>query len=146
MLEPNELLLFRRLPDHDRRHAIRVGRRLDGDLRHHPSAVPWVAAALLHDVGKYDAGLSVPGRVLATVAATVAGPDRLERWAAGRSRRRRRVAQYAHHGELGAVEIRRAGGREVAAIWSAAHHHPETWSTLPIPPDVVARLDAADNA
>lgn len=145
VLEPNELLLFRRLPDHDRRHAIRVARRVARELDPEVTSEPWVGAALLHDVGKYDAGLSVPGRALATVAAAAAGPARLERWAVGRSQARRRVALYARHGELGAIEIRRAGGRELTAAWCGAHHHAEVWSTLPIPRDVVAVLDAADN-
>jgi hypothetical protein len=144
VLPADELLLLRRLPNHDRRHAIRVARTVEARLG--PAADPrWVRAALLHDVGKYDAGLSVVGRALATVAAGVGGPARVERWA-GRRGWRGRVAAYAQHGEIGAREIRAVGGDEAAAAWSAAHHHPETWARLPIPPDVVAVLDAADYA
>lgn len=144
-LEPSELLLFRRLPDHDRRHAIRVARRVARGLGPEARRGPWVAVALLHDVGKYDAGLSVPGRAIATVVLAVTAPSRRDRWAARGTGLRGRIAVYARHGELGAAEIRRAGGREEAARWSAAHHHPETWPTLAIPPEVVRILDAADN-
>jgi hypothetical protein len=144
VLTSEELLLFRRLPNHDRRHALRVGRKAQRALGRDAES-RWIAAALLHDVGKYDADLSVPGRAVATMlAAGPSGHRRVERWAT-RAGVRRRVALYARHGELGADEIRRAGGREEAAVWSAAHHHPETWATLAIPPEVVTALDRADH-
>jgi hypothetical protein len=142
VLAADELLLFRRLPDHDRRHAIRVGRTVEARLG--PGADPrWVQAALLHDVGKYDAGLSVVGRALATVAAAVARPARIAAWD-GRAGWRGRVAAYAVHGETGEREILAVGGDPAVAAWSGAHHHPDTWADLPIPAPVVAVLDAAD--
>ncbi len=57
--------LWRRLSNADRRHAILVSRRFMG-------ARPEVtceemAAALLHDIGKLEAGLGTVGRVLATL-------------------------------------------------------------------------------
>lgn len=145
VLTPAELPLYRRLADHDRRHAVRVARYAERHLGTECES-PWLAAALLHDVGKYDAGLSVTGRALATVAgAGRAGQARMMHWRTA-SGWRGRFATYAEHGELGATEIRRAGGREEAALWSAAHHHPETWSALPIPSAVVRALDRADHA
>jgi hypothetical protein len=78
----------------------------------------------------------------------VVGADRrrhVVRWSRGRGPLRR-FAIYAQHGEIGADEIRRAGGREVAAGWAGAHHYPEQWLALGIPPHVVQVLDAADNA
>ncbi len=143
VLLSEELLLFRRLPNHDRRHAVKVARRTERELG--PESEPrWIAAALLHDVGKYDADLSVPGRAVATLAAAgSSGARRVARWRGARGRRGS-IALYAEHGELGAEQIRRAGGREEAAIWSAAHHHPDTWPDLPIPQVVVHALDRAD--
>lgn len=143
VLEPAELPLYERLPNHDRRHALRSGRRTQVALG--PGAEPrWIAAALLHDVGKYDSGLSVPGRAIATVATTGnSGRRRVSRWK-DRGGVRRRIWLYAQHGEIGAAEIRAAGGREEAAVWSEAHHHPETWSSLDFPPAVITILDAAD--
>jgi hypothetical protein len=144
VLAPEELLLFRRLPNHDRRHALQVAHRAQAALTPSDDESRWLAAAMLHDVGKYDAGLSVVGRTLATVAAAgPSGPRRMERWSTARGWRHR-IALYAHHGELGADQIRRAGGREEAAVWSEAHHHPQTWGRLPIPLEVVEILDAAD--
>lgn len=143
VLAPEELLLYRRLPNHDRRHALRVAHRTEVALG--PDAESrWIAAAMLHDVGKYDAGLSVPGRAVATILASGRrGSARVGRWES-RAGWRRHVARYARHGELGADQIRRAGGREEAAVWSAAHHHPETFTQLPIPYAVVQVLDTAD--
>jgi hypothetical protein len=143
VLLSEELLLYRRLPNHDRRHAIKVARRAERELG--PESEPrWVAAALLHDVGKYDANLSVPGRAIATVvAAGSSGSARVVRWEKAGGFRGR-ISRYARHGELGAEQIRRAGGREEAAEWSAAHHHPDAWAALAIPPTVVHALDRAD--
>lgn len=144
VLSPEELLLFRRLPNHDRRHALQVAHRAQAALGPSRDETRWLAAAMLHDVGKYDAGLSVPGRAVATIAVLgSSGPSRARRWLASRGWRHR-IALYARHGELGADQIRRAGGREDAAVWSEVHHHPETWAALPIPYDVVRILDAAD--
>jgi hypothetical protein len=143
VLEPDELLLYRRLPNHDRRHALRCGQRMMIALGPDVEA-RWIAAAMLHDVGKYDADLSVPGRAIATMAAIApGGRARVERWTKATGFRVR-VARYAQHGELGAEEIRRSGGRDECAAWAAAHHHPERWPALGWPPEVVAALDAAD--
>jgi hypothetical protein len=144
VLTSEELLLYRRLPNHDRRHAIRCGRKAE-HLFGADVESRWLAAAILHDVGKYDSDLSVPGRAIATVlAAGGSGRRRMDRWT-GAGRRRARVAQYARHGDLGAAEIRRAGGREEAALWSEAHHHPETWPSLGWPHEVVVALDRSDH-
>lgn len=145
-LTPGELTLWGRMPNHDQRHSIgvarEVARTLDatewaGDSR-------WIAAALLHDVGKLDAHLGVYGRVMATVAGGVAGHDMADAWSA-KSGFTRRAGLYLRHGELGADIIRMANGREEAAAWAAAHHDPSRWDALSIPGPVAAALNAADN-
>lgn len=144
ILAPNELLLFRRLPNHDRRHAIGVARAVDAQLGPGTDR-RWLQAALLHDVGKYAAGLSVVGRAFATVTADFAGSDRVARWEGTRGWRGR-VSTYVRHGEIGEAEILAVGGAPEVAAWAAAHHHPQRWGALPIEPDVVTALDAADYA
>ncbi len=75
-LTPAEAELWRSMSNADRRHSIEVARRF---LARRPSATPAEAAgALLHDVGKLDAGLGTFGRVVATVV----GPrtDRFRRY------------------------------------------------------------------
>src|SRR5260370_33053688 len=75
VLEPAELELWRRMPGHDRRPAVGVARRVDAALASTDQAGErgWLAAALLHDIGKLDAHLGVIGRVGATLAGAAAG-------------------------------------------------------------------------
>jgi hypothetical protein len=64
-LLPWEAALWRRMSVVDRRHAIEVARRFEA-LR--PAATrDEMAGALLHDVGKIEAGLGTIGRVIATL-------------------------------------------------------------------------------
>jgi len=137
---------FRRQPNHDQRHAIAVARDVEARLAgtEYAGDPRWIAAALLHDLGKLDSHLGVYGRVVATVSGAIAGRDHTEQWSASRGFTRR-VGLYVRHAELGADRIRIAGEPEEAARWSTAHHDPAGWAELPIPEPVIAALDAADN-
>jgi HD domain len=147
VLEPNELALWRELPRHDQRYTIRVAKLAEERLAGTEFAGQqrWLAAALLHDVGKLDAGLGVMGRSVATVLGAVASRGRVDRWAQA-SGFRRRVAWYLHHDERGADRIRAAGGRDEAARWARAHHHRDRWPESGVPIAVAETLEAADNA
>lgn len=122
ILEPAELALWESMPRYDRRHTLRVARAaergLDGTLRADPV---WVAAALLHDVGKVQSGVGILGRVLGTLVMLGLGRPRVAGWADGRGWRGR-FGRYAAHGRLGGVMIRAAGGREPVARWAELHH------------------------
>jgi len=146
VLTPEEHALWRRMPGHDRRHSVRVARRVETELAGTDEAGDprWLAAALLHDVGKLDAELSVPGRVVATLAGGAAGHEWAEPWSDKRGFTRR-VGLYLRHPELGATRIRVVGGREEAARWAAAHHEPSAWAETGLPPPVVDALVAADD-
>ncbi len=145
-LSPSQLVLFVRLSNYDRRHLIQSARMVERELN---SGSPtdadrvWVQAALLHDVGKFDARLGVFGRVVATVLAYGIGHDRVRAWAAT-SGWRGRVGRYEMHGEIGAAEIRAAGGPEEAALWSALHHHRGEFTNSPIPLKTLLMLAKAD--
>ena len=121
ILEPGELRLWRSLPNHDQRYTIRVAKAVEERLAGTEFAGQprWLAAALLHDVGKLDAGLGVAGRTVATVAGAVRSRTRASSGRFGR---------YLRHDELGAAMLRAAGGREEAAAWAAVHHHRERWA------------------
>jgi hypothetical protein len=86
-LLPAEVKLFGAMSGPDRRHAIGVAHRairlLDGsyDGSGHTASREFVAAALLHDVGKIEASLGTFGRVAATVAAVALGRERVVAWA-----------------------------------------------------------------
>jgi predicted HD phosphohydrolase len=146
VLTPDGFAQFRRQPNHDQRHAIGVARDVqarlaDTDFADDPR---WLAAALLHDIGKLDSRLGVYGRVVATVSGAAAGREHAAAWSESRGFTRR-VGLYLRHAELGADRIRLAGEPEAAARWAAAHHDRSSWDELPIPPVVVVALDEADN-
>lgn len=142
MVTPEEWELFRRLSDPDRRHLVHSARMV---TRTDPTMDPyWCRVAVLHDVGKYHAQLGVFGRVAATVLAAGLGSARMNDWA-DRSGWRGQVGRYHRHGEIGADEIRAAGGPEDAAVWSEIHHHPDRFDRSSISAPVLAVLDAADH-
>jgi putative nucleotidyltransferase with HDIG domain len=114
-LNAAELVLWRRLAPADQRHALLVAERL---LAAHPHAARHeIAAALLHDIGKLDAGLGTLRRVAATLV--VAGD---------RSRR------YHEHERLGAAMLRSVGSDERTVAIVAGEPSPERH-----------RIDAADD-
>jgi hypothetical protein len=134
------------MPNHDRRHSIAVARRVQRALddTEHPADDRWLAAALLHDVGKLDARLGVFGRVGATLAGAAAGHDMAGVWSEKRGITRR-VGLYLRHPEIGADHIRVAGGPDLAARWAAAHHDRSAWASTGIPEPVVTALHEADD-
>jgi hypothetical protein len=147
ILEPAELALWRELPNHDRRYSIRMARLVEAGLAHteYAGQKHWLAVALLHDVGKLDAGLGVVGRSVATVLGAVAGRARVDGWMSA-SGFRLRTATYLHHDVRGAARIRAAGGRDEAARWALAHHHRDRWPASGVPAPVAEVLAAADDA
>lgn len=89
-----ERKLFVDMPIADQRHHVQVARRfqrsLGGSVRRE-----WMAAALLHDVGKSVCGLGTTGRVLATLFPVRRGDGRF--------------AQYHRHEAIGASLLLIAG-------------------------------------
>jgi hypothetical protein len=94
----------------DQRHTIAVARRaceLSPKLAQ-PGERPVLAACLLHDIGKLDAGLGTFGRVLATVWGAARG-ERAERGSG-------RIARYLRHEPIGATMLAAAGSDELT-VW-----------------------------
>lgn len=104
-LDPAELLLWRRLSNVDRRHAILVARRFVAAAPDAPSTA--VSGVLLHDVGKLDTSLGT----LARVAATLVGP------------RTARFRRYHDHERIGA-DMLRAAGSDPLTVATAAGEGP----------------------
>lgn len=120
VLERGELEVWRHQPRYDRRHSLGVARRVDETLG--PESEPrWLAAALMHDVGKVRCGLGIMGRVAATLVMGVVGRARVRSWS-GRAGLRGRFGRYADHGAIGGAMIRAAGGRDEVARWAEVHH------------------------
>lgn len=146
VLQPGEFTLWSRMPGHDRRHSIAVARRVERALTESPHAGDsrWLAAALLHDVGKLEAGFGVFARVGATVVGAVAGHERARSWAGGHGVWRR-VGLYLRHPEFGAALIREAAGRDEAARWAEVHHRSDPQAESELPGPVVLALCEADD-
>lgn len=127
VLRPAEQALWDRMPRADRKHAAGVAREVTRRLGDAASR-PVLAAALLHDVGKVEAGLGTPGRVVATVA----GRRRAQGWA-GRPGLAGRIERYLHHDEAGFRLLTAAGSDPLTAAWAAEHHRPEADWSVPVP-------------
>jgi hypothetical protein len=130
VLSTEELDLWARLSRADRRESIAVARRTEVALvgTDYDADPRWIAAALLHDVGKLDARFGPIRRSLATVITGVVGRQTVEGWV-DKSGFVRRCALYTFHDQLGGDRLRMAGGRSEAVLWAEAHHRPAIWDT-----------------
>ena len=128
-MRPGERDLWDLMSNQDRRHAVGVARRVERALGNEASR-PILAAALLHDVGKIDAGLGTYGRVLATISGSIAGVPTAAQWTESRGFTRK-VGLYLRHPEIGAERLALAGSDELTVTWTREHHWPETSWTLP---------------
>lgn len=142
LLSPAELLLWQRMSDPDRRHGVGVARRVEHLLAPDRADRAVLVAALLHDVGKTEAGLGTAGRVLATLCIALVERSVASSWS-DYGGWRGRVGRYARHPDRGAELLSDAGSHPLIAAWAAEHHlRSRMWS---IPTDVGETLRAADN-
>jgi hypothetical protein len=130
ILSADQAELWRRMRGPDRRHAHAVARRVQRSLGHEATP-PVLAAALLHDVGKVDAGLGTYGRVIATLSGTIAGREHAELWRS-RSGFTRKVGLYLLHPDLGGDRLALAGSDPLTIAWAREHHLPEDRWTVPV--------------
>ena len=131
-LSDGEHVLWSRLSDADRRHAVGVARRTVEVLGASTERAV-VAAALLHDIGKLESGFGPFRRAAATMAGKA--------W--GRTRVSGRTGAYLRHDELGAALLREAGSAPLTIAWAAEHHRPPAqWS---VPAAIGRALKDADD-
>lgn len=140
-LLPEEQALWGRMSGPDRRHSAAVARRVEAALGHEATR-PVLAAALLHDVGKVEAGLRTYGRVIATLSAKVAGADTAATWRRQRGFARR-VGLYLQHDQIGGDLLQMAGSDPLTVAWAREHHRPEAEWT--VPRSTAEALNAADD-
>jgi hypothetical protein len=120
----------------DRAESVAVGRRVARAVG--PDVDDAIlAAALLHDVGKTDAGLGTFRRVGATVIAGVASHGRARHFSG-------RIGRYVRHDEIGQAKLAAAGARPEAVAWAGAHHRRELWPGTGIPSELCEVLAEAD--
>ena len=106
VLSPSALRLFRRMSPGDRQHALQVLERLRAEGQW-PNSVE--QAALLHDVGKSGARLTLVHRAVVVLLPRLS-PRALERLAgAGTPSWRHPLYVQLHHAELGAALCAEAG-------------------------------------
>jgi len=144
VLTAEDLEVWERLGPADRTESVAVGleaQRLIAAF--HPGASAWIAAALLHDVGKVETGLGSVRRSLATVVAGVVGHERARAWHTGVGWRGR-VGRYVAHDDLGGALLTAAGAQPEAAYWAEVHHRPERWDAVTIPDEICRALAQAD--
>jgi hypothetical protein len=150
LLAPVEAALFFRLKRGEQQHSIAVLRALLNDGGG-PVPPPLAAAALLHDVGKIRAPLSVWEKTAAVLVRRFA-PRLFARWSvapAGARGRTWPIARacvvYAHHPAWSADLMRRAGAHP-DAVWLAAHHAEPAarWREHALYP-LLVRLQTADD-
>lgn len=146
VLTPAESALWGRLSAADRRHSVKVARRVQ--LRLAPTAyggdMLWPSAALMHDVGKAESDLSILERVIATLASRTVNVATARGWAGSATGLKRRIGSYLIHGEVGADMIRKAGGREAIAAWTEVHQGYRAFEHSGVPPLVVEVLIHSD--
>jgi len=139
-LLPDEARLWLRMSGSDRRHSVAVTRRVTAALPDAPR--PVVAASLLHDVGKIEAGLGTYGRVVATLSGAVAGREAADDWIRTKGFTRR-VGLYLQHPRLGGDLLELAGSDPLTVAWTREHHLPEDDWTIDV--EVGRVLAACDN-
>jgi len=135
LLSPAEAVLYRSMAAVDRAHAVNCAKAVE-QLGDHVAV-----ASALHDVGKTQAGLGTPGRVIASVAALLLH-DRACAWKASEGLRGQ-IGRYLDHSEIGAAELEAAGASTLAVAWAREHHlesHDQT-----IDADLAAALKLADD-
>jgi len=154
ILNSGEMELWRSMAPVDRHHGLRVAcgltRRLAGSR--HADDPRWIAAALLHDVGKTTAALAPVHRAFAAIVGRIVTIRTATRWASHGTDGIGRIGRYLLHGQLGAHAIRAAGGRDEAASWAEIHQiefHRQIGAvalldSFMIPREVAIALSAAD--
>lgn len=144
-----EFACWERMPRADRIEGLAVARRFEklvAETRSHydDSLIDTcIAGALVHDVGKQDAGLGTYRRAMATIAGAFAGHDIADAWSMSRGVTRR-FGLYLRHAELGRHRLVVSGGRLDVAQWAAVHHTPSQWSSTGWPRPLCEMLALAD--
>ena len=144
-LNAEERVLFNQQARIDQEHSLRSVQWIYKNGYEHLHQ-DLVVAAALHDVGKSQSKLGVPGRVAATLIAAVYGLGRVHVWAAKKRQGvvLQRIAVYLAHPERGAQILQQAGSNQLVIAWARDHHKEEYDSN--IDREIFKVLSGADKA
>lgn len=123
LLSPAEQELYWQLDEVDRAHAIGCAQAVADE------STDVIVASALHDVGKIDASLGTPGRVVATLCGLFIS-ERAQAWPPNRRGLRGRIARYLDHADRGVARLEAAGSSELSVAWAREHHLPEERRTM----------------
>ncbi|MEM7094773.1 MAG: hypothetical protein AAF567_17345 [Actinomycetota bacterium] len=135
LLTEAEQALYWQMDEVDRAHAIGCAVAVENE----PTEV--IVASALHDVGKVDASLGTPGRVVATLCGLFIS-ERAQAWPPNRRGLRGRIARYLDHADRGVTRLTAAGASQLAIDWAREHHLPEDKRTMA--PEMWGLLHEAD--
>ena len=118
---PALIELFAQMPRADQHHGVSVARTLERRGHHDPDLI---TAALLHDVGKSRAPISVWGRVIVVLGEWLF-PEHADRWGRGEAQGLRRPFVVRHrHAAWGAEMVGQAGASHTTTQLIRRHHEP----------------------
>ena len=140
-LSENEFDYWKKFSTADKQHSFQVARQAASEIGE--EGKEFLAAALLHDIGKLESGFTIFGRVFATLCCSLFPLRKMEKWAQKNKGIRRRLIDYAKHPELGAKLLKGIGSKEQTITWVLEHHsESEKWET---PREIAEILSSSDN-
>ena len=140
-LSQSEFTYWTKLPLADKSHSFQVAKQTQSLIGDREKV--FIAAALLHDIGKLESGFGTFGRVFATLVCLFFPLGKMEKWAQKNRGLRRRLIDYAKHPELGAKLLKGIGSKEQTITWVLEHHSErEKWDT---PKEIAEILSSSDN-
>tara|TARA_B100000029_G_scaffold116149_1_gene108910 strand:+ start:2189 stop:2725 length:537 start_codon:yes stop_codon:yes gene_type:complete len=140
-LSENEFAHWERLPLADQSHSFQVAKQTQSLIGGQEKS--FIAAALLHDIGKLESGFGTFGRVFATVFCFFYPPTRMEKWQERDKGLRRRLLDYSNHPSIGAKLLNDLDSQQETIAWVLEHHsEKENWVT---PKEIGEALSSADN-
>ncbi|MFL3012117.1 MAG: HDIG domain-containing metalloprotein [Acidimicrobiales bacterium] len=140
-LSEGEFLYWEKLSMADRHHSFQVAKQAESEIGE--EGKEFIAAALLHDIGKLESGFGTFGRVFATLCCFLFPIRKMEKWSERTKGLRRRLVDYAKHPALGAELLIGIGSRQQVVTWVLEHHSErEKWET---PIEIAEILSSSDN-
>jgi len=139
-LSENEFVYWEKLSLADQRHSFLVTKQAESEIGE--QGKEFIAAALLHDIGKLESGFGTFGRVFATLCCFLFPLRKMEKWTERTKGLRRRLVDYAKHPALGAELLRGIGSQQQTITWVLEHHSDrEKWVT---PKEIAEILSSSD--